>query len=175
MKKCKKCKKDFITTPDRTTFCSHKCQARWACTLSHGKPKPGAKKGSTIKCVNCDKQFYVPLYRVKLGKSKYCSKSCLAKRHLSQFDKGFKPLGLPPHKYKTITVNGKSIRLHRHIIQEHLGRKLESWEHVHHINGDSYDNRIDNLCVLSNSDHQKTEHKYRKSFIFSCAPNDEQS
>jgi hypothetical protein len=42
-------------------------------------------------------------------------------------------------------------------MQEHLKRKLETWEHVHHINGNPTDNRIENLMVLSNSEHQKLE------------------
>jgi len=42
-------------------------------------------------------------------------------------------------------------------MQCYLGRKLETWEHVHHINGNGLDNRIENLQVLSNSEHQKLE------------------
>lgn len=52
------------------------------------------------------------------------------------------------NKYQCARVNGKKDRVHRHIMQEHLGRKLESHEHVYHVNGDSMDNSIENLIVI---------------------------
>lgn len=169
MKECKTCLSQFIATKDRNIFCSHTCQAKWAITIANQFKKPKPKKGVTLNCIVCDKEFYVQQNRAKKSCTKYCSRSCLAKNHLSKFIPvhGFKPLNKPLHKYKTIKVNGKYIREHRYIMEQHLGRKLERWEHVHHINDDSSDNRIENLEVLSNSDHQRKEHKFRKNLISS--------
>lgn len=56
-------------------------------------------------------------------------------------------------KYKQIRVNGKRIDLHRHLMELKLGRKLNSDEVVHHINEDIHDNRIENLELMSFSNH----------------------
>jgi uncharacterized protein (DUF2225 family) len=124
------------------------------------------RTGAILNCPVCSTDFRVPTYRANTAK--YCSRSCLAKVHLEQFSSfRFQPTGKPKHTYKTMYVDGKQVRVHRYLMEQHLKRKLHSWEHVHHINGNSHDNRIENLAVLSNSDHQKTEIEERMRPIWS--------
>ena len=57
-------------------------------------------------------------------------------------------------------VNTGKYRLeHRLVAEEALGRKLKTTEHVHHINGDKFDNRNSNLLVCKNNYHQMLHHK----------------
>jgi HNH endonuclease len=50
----------------------------------------------------------------------------------------------PPHK----TINGKKQSISRWVMEEHLGRPLETYEHVYHKDGDVKNNDIDNLVII---------------------------
>jgi len=67
--------------------------------------------------------------------------------------------------YKTIQINGKQIRLHRYLMEQKIGRKLNSNEIVHHINGNNYDNRMENLEVLSRSEHLEKHPEVLEAYI----------
>jgi hypothetical protein len=94
----------------------------------------------------------------RAGTAKYCTRSCACGqinqrlyprgRDCSQWRggrrwcKGYIQIYVPDHP----RANAKGyVMEHRLEMEQKLGRILERHEHVHHINGDKTDNRIENL------------------------------
>jgi hypothetical protein len=129
-----------------------------------GKIKSKPRRGLTLNCQLCSKEFYVPQYRKE--SAKFCSPRCTSLAHPENTLKAQESSPIIKRaregqkitkNYKQLKIDGKMVREHRWLMEQHLGRKLESWEHVHHIDGNHLNNDIANLEVLSNSDHQKKE------------------
>jgi len=57
--------------------------------------------------------------------------------------------------YVKIFHEGKQYYEHRLIITKYLNRKLSRQELVHHKNGDRADNRLENLQIVTRSEHKK--------------------
>lgn len=57
--------------------------------------------------------------------------------------------------YKAIKVNGKKMDEHRYVMERYLGRQLARDEVVHHKDGDKSNNEIDNLELMSLSEHTR--------------------
>jgi ribosomal protein L37AE/L43A len=161
-KKCFFCEKEFLPKKSSTKYCCRSCQAKHVSAI-YGKQRAEKRKnGKIFSCLVCSKEFYAPAYRMETAK--FCSRSCTSIANPSNTEKArmaspiMKRAGTSNQKkYIVINVNGRQIREHRHVMQVHLGRTLLPHEHVHHINGDVTDNQVENLMVLTNSEHQKLE------------------
>ena len=72
--------------------------------------------------------------------------------------------------YRTITVGGKQILEHRHIMEQLVGRKLTPKELVHHIDGNKLNNAVSNLEIVCRSLHPALHPNILESFHKNCQP-----
>jgi hypothetical protein len=136
------CGKKFFPTPrgkgKKAYFCSRICAFI---------PRRGSGYREKKTCLSCKKEFVV---RTRSGsrRRQYCSQVCFYERNNG------KTKSTKSSKYKKVYVVGKgNIWEHRHILEQNLGRPLKGWEIVHHINGNPSDNRIDNLMIVTPTEH----------------------
>ena len=142
------------------------------CHAEYGKRKrcykcqPGrARNRVSCVCAICTQPFEVQANQAKHGEGKYCSVPCANEglrrvlvKPLDQRPKYINKQGyiMVPIAARRRGPSGGDYRAeHRMIMEAHIGRHLSRNEHVHHINENKSDNRLENLELLTNSEHQK--------------------
>ena len=128
------------------------------------------RNGRILNCLKCNKNIYKNPSQEAKGEGKYCSRECKGMGWDSKGSNNHKwKNGRKIHGHGYILVTSPNhpnkdkqgyVREHRLVMERYLGRYLESFEDVHHLDGNKKNNSIKNLELLeSRSLHIKTYHR----------------
>lgn len=163
-KQCEHCSSSFYVGPSRAVsqrFCSTTCF-----------DEVQRRSQVDLVCPVCAKEFRLPSAQSKRAGVVTCSRACDTERRTKngvgrfhngrpviRWSTGYLFLWQPDHPN---AIRNGWVAEHRWVIEQSLGRLLESKEHVHHVNGKKDDNRPENLAVLSHGEHSSLTGRERQ-------------
>ena len=108
-------------------------------------------------CASCGN----PLVR---RQKKFCSLSCINRDKTGTKGRNWKGGMTWQRDREVVMINGKYRLKYRVIMEKILGRPLSRVEFVHHIDGNPKNNHVDNLMVMTLSEHQRLHAKMQSNF-----------
>ncbi len=159
MKDCVQCSKPFQPVKPSVVCCSRTCSAilrtkpRTNCLICL---KPVSRPKAVVCSVACRTKHLAIIHKgVQLNTGRtHFQKGRRSATYIGhqRTEKGY----IIVHKPDWPTSNKRGyIREHRYIMEKHLGRSLLPSEDVHHLNHVRTDNRLENLEVLTHSEHSQ--------------------
>ena len=149
---CKVCGNEFsvkssdhrIRSGKEIKYCSHKCAGK------------GITKKQIVNCKECGKEIYTTRH-------KFCCHECATNYRKKHYEhKVYKEKGYFVRYISGYNKKGNA-KIHRLVMEEHLGRKLKPNEVVHHINEDRTDNRLENLQLMTRGEHSRLHREKEKA------------
>jgi len=136
-------------------------KTRKYCSVKCGQIGAHIKQRNRItkKCIVCNIDFQIKASHA--SKRETCSQKCRSviksQRMSGENHRYYKKVKAEKKvfTYPRIQVDGKSLYLHRYVMEQYLGRKLTYNEVVHHKNNNHLDNSIKNLELVSRSEHTR--------------------
>jgi len=118
---------------------------------TRGEVKPGKVR----QCVDCGDIKLVNSYHPDVKRCPICA---------ARLRQGYiRVIIFPDSPFYSMADSQGRILKHRLVMAEKLGRCLLRSEHVHHLNGNRNDNRLENLQLISQANHN-----IRQSLCFHC-------
>lgn len=146
LKICKICQCEFYASTKNPTksACGRACGYKLA-------------KLNNKKIINID--FFLQTVNTVKSVNELCEYLGLSKPSVYTFASRHNISLMGRYIYKPIRNDGYfqwgSKENHRRVMERNIGRKLESKEHIHHIDGDKINNDLDNLLIVDVSSHRK--------------------
>jgi len=145
------------------------CTSIWAACIDCGKERWVQYLNKRIvhpRCQSCACKYVgknlTPEQRRQISKRQRGSNNSCWKGGKVKTDHGYIGIKVDPDDFFYTMANVRGyVPEHRLVVAKHLGRCLQSWEHIHHLNRVKTDNRIANLMLTTVNDHLKIRAKER--------------